>query len=80
MFLGPASSANVDTVVGFIDEKMFSITPGSGPGVSILMREGYIGRVIGKGVERIEVVEADTGLKLRAVSLSPGLKPLIRVG
>jgi len=74
-----APDADVVTIVEFIGEKkMFNITSENAPDALIVVKEGYIGRVIGKGGERIEAVEADTGLKLRAVELSLDFKPLIR--
>ncbi|MEM4864277.1 MAG: KH domain-containing protein, partial [Desulfurococcaceae archaeon] len=48
------------------------------PDALIVAKEGYLGRVIGKGGERIEAVEADTGLKIRAIELTLDFKPLIR--
>jgi len=74
-----APDADVVTIVEFISEKkMFNIISENAPDALIVVKEGYIGRVIGKGGERIEAVEADTGLKLRAVELSLDFKPLIR--
>ncbi|MEM1662244.1 MAG: PhoH family protein [Desulfurococcaceae archaeon] len=71
--------ADVVTVVEFIAEKKnFNIQSDNVPDALIIAKEGYLGRVIGKGGERIEAIEADTSLKLRAVELTLDFKPLIR--
>jgi len=74
-----APDADVVTVVEFVSEKKtFNITSEHTPDALIVAKEGYLGRVIGRGGERIEAVEADTGLKLRAIELTLDFKPLIR--
>ncbi|OYT40202.1 MAG: phosphate starvation-inducible protein PhoH [Desulfurococcales archaeon ex4484_58] len=74
-----APDADVVTVVEFIDEKKtFDIKSEHTPDALIVVKEGYLGRVIGRGGERIEAVEADTGLRLRAVELTLDFKPFIR--
>lgn len=74
-----APDADIVTIVEFIDEKkVFSIESENVPDALIVVKEGHLGRMIGKGGERIEAVEADTGLKLRAVELSLDFKPVIR--
>ncbi|MEM4864278.1 MAG: PhoH family protein, partial [Desulfurococcaceae archaeon] len=65
-----APDADIVTIVEFIDEKKnFNIQSEHTPDALIVAKEGYLGRVIGKGGERIEAVEADTGLKIRAIEL-----------
>lgn len=74
-----APDADVVTVVEFIGEKKtFSIQSENVPDALIIAKEGYLGRVIGKGGERIGAIESDTGLRLRGVELSLDFKPLIR--
>ncbi|WP_434731443.1 PhoH family protein [Thermogladius sp. KZ2Tp1] len=74
-----APDAEVITAVEFIDEKKsVGLKTESLPDALIVVKEGYIGRLIGKGGERITAVESDTGLKLRAVELTLDLKPLVR--
>ncbi len=74
-----APDADIVTVVEFIEEKKtFNIQSEHTPDALIIAKEGYLGRVIGKGGERIEAVEADTGLRLRAVELSLDFRPFIR--
>jgi len=74
-----APDADIVTVVEFVNEKKtFNITSENTPDALIVAKEGYLGRLIGKGGERIEAVEADTGLKIRAVELTLDFKPFIR--
>ncbi|NAZ26878.1 MAG: PhoH family protein [Thermogladius sp.] len=74
-----APDAEVVTAIEFIDEKKASgVKPESTPDALVVVKEGYIGRLIGKGGERITAIESDTGLKLRAVELSLDFKPLVR--
>ncbi len=74
-----APDADIVTVIEFIDEKRtYSIESEYTPDALIISKEGYLGRVIGRGGERIEAIEADTGLKLRGVELSLDFKPFIR--
>jgi len=74
-----APDADVITVVEFVEEKKaFDIEAENVPDALIIVKEGYMGRLIGRGGERIEAVEADTGLKLRGVELSLDFRPLIR--
>ncbi len=74
-----APDADIITVVEFIDEKkQYQIESEGVPDALIIVKEGYLGRLIGRGGERIEAMEADTGLKLRGVELSLDFRPLIR--
>lgn len=74
-----APDADIITVVEFIDEKKtFNIESENVPDAIIIVKEGSLGRLIGKGGERIESIEADTNLKLRGVELTLDFKPLIR--
>ncbi|ADI32181.1 PhoH family protein [Staphylothermus hellenicus] len=74
-----APDADIVTVVEFIDEKKtYNILSENVPDALIIVKEGHLGRIIGRGGERIEAIEADTGLKLRAVELTLDFKPLIR--
>jgi len=62
--------ANIITVVEFVDEKKkFEITSEHTPDALIVVKEGYLGRLVGRGGERIEKIEEDTELRLRAVEL-----------
>jgi len=74
-----APDADIVTVVEFIDKKkQFQIEAEGVPDALIIAKEGYLGRLIGKGGERIESMEADTGLRLRGIELTLDFKPLIR--
>jgi len=74
-----APDADIVTVVEFVELKKQYNLPGENmPDALIIVKEGYIGRIIGKGGERISGIENDTGYKLRAVELSLDFKPLVR--
>ncbi len=74
-----APDADIVTVVEFIDEKkQFNIESENVPDALIIVKEGYLGRLIGRGGERIEAIEADTGLRLRGVELTLDFRPLVR--
>lgn len=74
-----APDADIVTVVEFIDEKKtYGIEAENVPDALIVVKEGHLGRIIGRGGERIESIEADTGLKLRAVELRLDFKPVVR--
>lgn len=47
------------------------------PDVLVISKEGYLGRLIGKGGERIEKIEKESGLSLRGVELTLDFKQLI---
>jgi phosphate starvation-inducible PhoH-like protein len=74
-----APDADIITVAEFIEDKRkFNITSENVPDALIIVKEGHIPRIIGRGGERIEAVEKETGLKIRAVELTLDFKPLIR--
>lgn len=74
-----APDADVITVVEFIDEKKrFEITSENVPDALVIVKEGYLGRLVGKGGERISQIEEDTELRLRAVELTLDFKSIIR--
>ncbi len=74
-----APDADVITVVEFIDaKKQFNITADHVPDALILVKEGYLGRLVGRGGERIQKIEEDTELRLRAVELTLDFSNIIR--
>ncbi len=74
-----APDADVITVVEFVDEKKkFEIEQEHVPDALIIVKEGHIARLIGKGGERIAKIESDTELKLRAVELTLDLGNIIK--
>ncbi|MET1101992.1 MAG: PhoH family protein [Pyrodictiaceae archaeon] len=74
-----APDADVVTVVEFVDyKKQFEITSENVPDALIIVKEGYLGRLVGKGGERIQKMEEDTELRLRAVELTLDFATIIR--
>ncbi|MGC8570676.1 PhoH family protein [Caldivirga sp.] len=75
-----APDADVVTVVGFRDIKeSLDIKSENVPDALIVAKEGYLGRVVGKGGERIKAIENDSGFKLiRTVEMSLDFKQWIR--
>ena len=74
-----APDADVITVAEFIDaKKQFNITADHVPDALIVVKEGYLGRLVGRGGERIQAIEEDTELRLRAVELSLDFTNVIR--
>ena len=74
-----APDADIVTVVNLIDlKKIYGITSEHTPDALIISKEGYQGRVIGKGGERIQAIEKDTEMRIRAVELTLDFKPFIR--
>ncbi len=74
-----APDADIVTVVSLIDlKKIYGITSEHTPDALIISKEGYQGRVIGKGGERIQAIEKDTEMRIRAVELTLDFKPFIR--
>lgn len=74
-----APDADIVTVVEFsAEKKLFDINPEAVPDALIVVKEGSLARLIGRGGERINGIENDTGLRIRGVELSLDLRPLIR--
>lgn len=74
-----APDADVITVVEFIDaKKQFQITAEHVPDALMIVKEGYLGRLVGRGGERIQNIEQDTELRLRAVELTLDFTNIIR--
>ncbi|MEM1705900.1 MAG: PhoH family protein [Thermosphaera sp.] len=74
-----APDADLVTVVDLIDlKKKLDISSENTPDSLIIVKEGDLGRIIGKKGERIEAIEKDVGLKIRATQLSLDLLPLIK--
>lgn len=73
-----APDADVITVVEFKEEKeKFEIKAENVPEALVVVKEEYLGRVVGKGGERIQAVEKDVGLKIRCIELTLDLRNLI---
>ncbi|ABM80980.1 PhoH family protein [Hyperthermus butylicus] len=74
-----APDSDVITVVEFIDaKKQFEITAEHVPDALVIVKEGYLGRLVGRGGERIQKIEQDTELRLRAVELTLDFTNIIR--
>ena len=66
-----APDADVITVVEFVDaKKRFGIASEHVPDALVVVKEGYLGRLVGRGGERIQKIEQDAELRLRAVELT----------
>ncbi|MGC8982261.1 MAG: PhoH family protein [Desulfurococcaceae archaeon] len=74
-----APDADIVTVVNLVElKKRFNITSEHTPDALIVTKEGTQGRLIGKGGERINAIEKEVEMKLRAVELTLDFKPFIR--
>lgn len=74
-----APDADIITVVNLIElKKRFNITSEHTPDALIVTKEGFLGRLIGKGGERINAIEKDVEMRLRGVELTLDFKPFIR--
>jgi len=74
-----APDTDVITVVNVVDlKKKYNITSEHPPDALIVVKEGYLGRLIGRGGERISMIEKDVEMKLRGVELTLDFKPFIR--
>ncbi|RLG74186.1 MAG: PhoH family protein [Thermoprotei archaeon] len=74
-----APDADIITVAEFInDKKRYEITSEHTPDALIITKEGHLGRLIGRGGERINKIQEEIGLKLRAIELTLDFKEFIR--
>ncbi|MCS7139624.1 MAG: PhoH family protein [Candidatus Nezhaarchaeota archaeon] len=74
-----APDADVVTVLDLIDDKRsFEITAENVPDALVIVKEGYLARLIGKGGERITKIEKEADLKLRAIELTLNFNELVR--
>ncbi len=74
-----APDADIITIVDLQDSRRrWEITSEHVPDALIIVKEGHLGRLIGKGGERIQKIEEDTGLKLRAIEFTLDFKELVR--
>ncbi|HDD26491.1 MAG TPA: PhoH family protein [Acidilobales archaeon] len=71
--------ADVVTVVEFSEEKKkFEITTEHVPDALIIVKQDHLGRLVGRGGERISAIEKDTGKRIRGVELTLEFANLIR--
>lgn len=74
-----APDADIITVVDLQEAKRkWNIASEHTPDVLIVVKEGHLGRLIGTGGERIQNVEEDTGVKVRAIQHTLDFKEYIR--
>jgi phosphate starvation-inducible PhoH-like protein len=74
-----APDADIVTVVNLTDaKKKWEITSEHTPDALVVVKEGHLGRIIGVGGERIQSIEKDVGMKLRAIQLTLDLKEFVR--
>ena len=74
-----AVDADVVTVVDLQESKRrWGIESEHVPDALIIVKEGHLGRLIGTGGERIQAIEEDTGLRLRAMQLTLDFKEFVR--
>jgi len=74
-----AADADVITVVNLTElKKKWEIASEHTPDALIIVKEGHLGRIIGVGGERIQNIEKEVGLRLRAMQLTLDLKEFVR--
>ncbi|RLF13973.1 MAG: PhoH family protein [Thermoprotei archaeon] len=74
-----APDADLITVVDLTaDKKSYNITSEHTPDALLVAKEGHLGRIIGRGGERINEVEKEVGLKLRGVEFTLDLREIVR--
>ena len=73
-----APDTEILTVIEFTQEKKkFNLLSENVPDALIIVKEGYLGRLVGKGGERIQSMEKETGFKLRGIELTLNFKNVI---
>ncbi len=71
--------ADIITVVTLSDDKeKFEIKSEHTPDAIIVVKKGSMGRLIGRGGERIQKIEETTGIRLRGLELTLDFKELVR--
>ncbi len=74
-----APDADIITIIDLQEAKRkWNVTSEHTPDVLIIVKEGHLGRLIGTGGERIQSMEEDTGIKLRAIQHTLDFKEYIR--
>ncbi len=74
-----APDADMLTIISLVEEKKaYEITSPHTPDALIIVKEGHMGRIVGKGGERIRSIEEETELRLRAVELTLDFTEFIR--
>jgi len=74
-----APDADIVTVVDVVKYKQdFEISSEHVPDALVIAKQGHLGRVVGKGGERINAAEKELSKRLRAVELNLDFKELVR--
>jgi phosphate starvation-inducible protein PhoH len=74
-----APDADIITVVEFrADKEALGIKSENVPDALVIVKEGQLGRVVGRGGERIRVVEGEVGARLRLLEMTLDFKQWIR--
>jgi len=74
-----APDADIITAVEFrADKDALGIKSENVPDALIIVKEGQLGRVVGKGGERIKTIEGETGARLRVLEMTLDFKQWIR--
>ena len=73
-----APDADIITAIEFKSDKDSLGIKGDVPDALVFVKEGHLGRAVGRGGERIKNVENDTGLRLRLVEMSLDFKNWVR--
>lgn len=74
-----APDADIVTAVVFNDIKRRLSIKAEAPDALVIAKEGNLGRVIGKGGERVKEIEKETNLKIRTVEMSLNFKQWVTV-
>ncbi|ADY02070.1 PhoH family protein [Vulcanisaeta moutnovskia 768-28] len=74
-----APDADVVTVIEFKqDKENLGIKSENVPDALIIAKEGHLGRVVGKGGERIKAIEGESNLRVRTVEMNLNFREWIR--
>ncbi len=74
-----APDADVITAAEFVNEKKkYGISGEHTPDALIITKEDHLGRLVGRGGERINKIEEEVGLRIRAIELTLDFKELVR--
>lgn len=74
-----APDSDIITVVEFSEEKKrWEVVSEHAPDALIIVKEGTLGRLLGRGGERIQKIEEDSELRIRAIELNLDFKEVVR--
>jgi len=74
-----APDADIVTVVDIVElKKQFEIESEHVPDALIIVKQGHLGRLVGRGGERINAAEQELGKRLRGVELNLDFRDMVR--